>query len=125
MAAFAGGAGPNPDDLLNQIAALLDQYLALGSDTPVAPEAQALSDAIHGQKGGAAADTLGMPSAGPADMGGPPPDMGGAMPSVPPDKTAAGAEPPPNKGAKSFKAANVTALDRLKKRNAKSSKAKK
>lgn len=45
-------AGPSSDHLLTQIRALLGQYLALGSDTPVAPEAMQLADAIDQINGG-------------------------------------------------------------------------
>lgn len=76
--------GGNPDDLLMEIRSLLDQYLALGQNTPVAPQAMQLADAIDQTTGGGA----GMPPAGP---GGPPdqapltsgdsamPDMTGGM----------------------------------------------
>lgn len=39
-------AGQDPDELLAQIRDLLEQYLALGPDKPVAHEAQALASAI-------------------------------------------------------------------------------
>jgi hypothetical protein len=102
----------NPDDLLAQIRDLLGQYLALGPDTPVAAEAQALSQAIDQTGGGQG------PGGGQGDMGAagmPPPDMGamGGMPPMgPPDD---GGSPPPEdsgdngdpfkkarKGAKAF-----------------------
>lgn len=126
------GGGANPDDLLMQIRDLLDQYLAMGADTPVAQEAQTLADAIDQTTGGGA-----------GDMGATPPDMG-VQPSVPPEKQPGGADPanappdpgvgggldsmltgpePPPSNSKSYAGANVSALDRLKKRNAKQSKA--
>lgn len=43
---MAAMGGPSPEDLLQQIRSLLDEYLALGSDTPVAVEAQNLAQAI-------------------------------------------------------------------------------
>jgi|1186.fasta_scaffold79696_3 hypothetical protein len=73
----------NPDDLLNQIADLLQQYLSLGANTPVAPQAQQLMDAIQQMAG--EPQGAGMPpdpsQAGPPspDGSGMPPDMG-AMP---------------------------------------------
>lgn len=117
---MAGMMGtPNPEDLLMQIRALLDEYLALGPDTPVAQEAQQLSEAIDATAGGQ----------GPADAGAPPPenpaapDMG-AEPVVPPENQMGGneadlamEEPPPNKGAKTYAEANVSAAERLKRRN--------
>lgn len=113
----------NPDELLQQIRDLLDQYLALGGDTPVAPEAQQLADAIDQATGG------GQP---PADAGvlpdaGSPPGMG-LEPETPPENQMEGGqeepgdltEPPPNPGAKTYADANVSALERLRKRNQKS-----
>ncbi len=41
----------DPEQLLAQIRAMLDQYLSLGEDTPVAAEAQALASAIDGATG--------------------------------------------------------------------------
>lgn len=74
LAGMAGGGGagapaPNADDLLAQIQDLLQQYLALGPDTPVAAEAQGLMQAISSQTG--AGDAAGGPdAAGPADPSG-------------------------------------------------------
>lgn len=119
-----GGGAPTPDDLLAQIRDLLDQYLNMGGNTPVASEAQALADAIDQSSGamGGGPDQMGADQGQPPpDMGGgpPPPDMGaGPVPQVPPEKVAGGAEPPPS-NSKTFKGANVSAMDRLKKRNAK------
>lgn len=102
------GGAPDPEALLAQIRDLLDQYLAMGADTPVAQEAQTLADAIDQNIGGGA-----------GDMGAPPPDAG-AEPVVPPEKQPGGladmAEPPPS-DSKTYAGANVNALDRLKKRN--------
>lgn len=47
------------EDLLVQIEDLLSQYLALGGDTPVAPEAQALLASIQQAGGGAMGATPG------------------------------------------------------------------
>lgn len=105
-----GGLGgpPNPDELLAQIRALLDQYLALGDSTPVAAQAQQLAQAIDSTGGGAApADPMADPSTAPPDPG-----MGGGL-----DSMTSGPEPPPNTDAKTYDQANVSALDRLKKRN--------
>jgi hypothetical protein len=113
----------HPDELLKQIRALLDQYLAMGDQTPVAPEAQALAQSIDSQMG-----TAGPAQGSPLDQlmsndqpGSVPPDAG-AEPVVPPENQPGGdmAEPPPNQGAKTYGEANVSAIDRLKKRNAKS-----
>lgn len=100
------GAAPTPDDLLAQIRGLLDQYLAMGGATPVAPEAQALADAIDQSSGAMGGPDQGAPPPG-GDMGAPPPPAGGDL-----------AEPPPS-DSKSYAGANVNALDRLKKRNKK------
>lgn len=79
-------AGPSADHLLTQIRALLGQYLAMGSDTPVAPEAMQLADAIDQITGGG--DQLspaGGPPPGPGDQapltsgGSAMPDMTGGM----------------------------------------------
>jgi hypothetical protein len=115
LGAPMGGPPPggNPDDLLMQIRDLLDQYLALGGDTPVAPEAQALAQAIDASTGGG-------PDAGAA----PPPDPGmdpGAMP--PPD----GGQAVPNDlsgmggyGGGDFGGANAALLeDMMKKKKSK------
>jgi hypothetical protein len=121
-----GGAptGPNPDDLLAQIRDLLDQYLAMGAGTPVAHEAQALADAIDSTTG--PGGPTGGPPGAPQDLGAPtdqlgPPDAG-TQPHVPGNKQPGGlgdmAEPPPSK-SKTYAGANVSALDRLKKRNKK------
>jgi hypothetical protein len=70
----------NPDDLLNQIRDLLQQYMALGPDTPVAQQAGDLLAAIEATGGGGEAGTgaMGM----------------GAMPPPTPDVGGAGAPPP-------------------------------
>jgi hypothetical protein len=49
---LGGGAGGSPEELLSQIQQLLQAYLAMGPDTPVAAQAQALSDAIDATVGG-------------------------------------------------------------------------
>lgn len=117
---------PDPEALLAQIRSLLDQYLALGSTTPVAPEAQALAQAID--QSSAQGPGVGEPGGYPGTDMSAAPEPG---PTPPVDTSATGgsedqslAEPPPNQGAKTYGEANKTALDRLKKRNAKGSKAK-
>jgi hypothetical protein len=109
----AGPASRRPEDeLLSQIRLLLDQYLSMGSHTPVAPEAQQLADAIDQATGGGgstAASDMGATSGQDYGGGGPGPDMMAAQPG----------EPPKNTGHKTFGDANKSAADRLKKRNAK------
>lgn len=105
---------PSPEDLLAQIRDLLDQYLAAGPDTPVAAEAQNLAQAID--------QTQGNSSAAPEGGGMPPEhlpdDHEGAAPVVPQENIMGGnQDPPPNPGAKTYKDANVSATERLKKRN--------
>jgi hypothetical protein len=73
---MAADLGPTPETLLAQIRALLEQYLALGSDTPVAAEAQALLGAIDSS--GTAAMTEGSP---PPDLASAE-EMGAAMPPM-------------------------------------------
>jgi hypothetical protein len=80
--------GGSPDDLLMQIRDLLDQYLALGGDTPVAPEAMQLAQAIDQSVGGGAPDQGGAP---------PPPPDAGAMPP-PPGGMPPGGDMPPDPG---------------------------
>jgi len=75
----------NPDELLAQIRTLLEAYLDMGEDTPVAAEAKALAGAIDATAG--AAPEAGMEGAPPPDMGAMGAEMGGALPM--------GAEPPP------------------------------
>lgn len=121
---LAGLGAPSPEELLGQIKDLLDQYLALGDNTPVAGEAQQLSQAIDQVVGGAATarGDLGAP---PSDAGGVQPmagtDSSGAQPVVPPENSFGGngEEPPPNTKAKTYNQANGSALDRLQKRNKK------
>lgn len=120
----------HPDELLRQIRDLLQQYLDMGDQTPVAPEAQQLADAIDSAQGtagpaqGSPLDALmsdNQPGAAPQEQT--PPGQSGATPVVPPENQMGGnAEPPPS-DAKSYKQANVSALDRLQKRNKKGSKA--
>jgi hypothetical protein len=102
----------NPDDLLAQIADLLQQYLSVGGDTPVAPQAQQLMDAI--QQSGAGAQG--------ADMGGPPdadamglaPDDAGAMPDL--AGMAPSGQPTSNGGSHPFADASAMAIEDIKKR---------
>lgn len=123
--AQAGGtdaAGGGADALLQQIRQLLDQYLAMGNDTPVAQEAMALAEAI---------DTVGGAGAPAGPGAGPPADQGAAGPGPPPAGMPPGTEqpldqllpqpgePPASTSKKSFGEANKSATDRLKKRNAK------
>jgi len=114
-----GGGAPqqqSPEELLGQIRGLLDQYLAMGDQTPVAPEAQQLADAIDQSMGGGAGDLGAAPDAGaqptvePQDI---PPGQGGA------ETTDLGEQEPPPSDSKTYAGANVNALDRLKKRNKK------
>lgn len=116
-----GGGGP--EALLAQIRMLLEQYLAMGDQTPVAPEAQQLADAIDQAAPGAAGPEMAAPGdvpdmgggAAPAGPGAPPPTDLGALDNMLPQA----GEPPRTTGRSSFKAANKNAADRLKKRNAK------
>jgi hypothetical protein len=82
-----GRTGGNPDDLLMQIAQLLGQYLSLGANTPVAPEAQQLMDAIQqtvgaGGQGAGTDPTAGGTQPPSADQLGVAPDQQGAMPDL-------------------------------------------
>jgi len=115
----------NPDDLLAQISELLQQYVGMGPDTPVAQEAGNLLAAIEAtQSGGGQSDMGGglppAPDAGgaPPDLGAmmPPPDMGGGMPpdagpppeELPPEEDDSGGDSfkKARKGAKAFLKAN-------------------
>jgi hypothetical protein len=87
----AGGGGGDPEALLSQILDLMNQYLALGPETPayqtISEALPAIQEAAGG--GGAAPDpTGGAPDAGmpPADAGGSPMDT--MMPSSPPSSMA-------------------------------------
>jgi hypothetical protein len=112
----------HPDEILKQIRDLLQQYLDMGDQTPVAPEAQALADSIDSQMG-----TAGPAQGSPLDalMSGNQPGSSPAgnpadhqvQPVVAPESQMTGQGEPPPSGAKSYKDANVSALDRLKKRN--------
>lgn len=95
--------GPGPEELLAQIRTLLDQYLALGADTPVAQEAQMLADAID--------ETTGQDQS--PQMG----DMAGDQETPTEDSGEVTEEPPPSTGAKTFGQANKNASKRLKRRN--------
>lgn len=94
------------DPALEALRAALEEYLAQGGDTPVAPEAQALMDAI---------DAGGAPTEG--GMEPPPVDdaAGGAMPPM--DEAGMGDMPPAQPDAKTFGDANAGAAERLKKLN--------
>lgn len=101
---------PSPDDLLMQIRQLLDQYLAMGEDTPVAPEAAALAQAIDGATGQGAAPP----------EGGMPPEAGG-MPPVPGEPMGPDSMPPDMSGMGggdfgSFGEANAALLEDMKKK---------
>jgi hypothetical protein len=85
----------NPDDLLAQIRDLLQQYVGMGPDTPVAQQAGDLLSAIEATDAGGGDQGAAGAQAPPPDMGGMPPDAGGMPPDMaggmPPD---AGAMPP-------------------------------
>jgi hypothetical protein len=109
----------NPDDLLAQISDLLQQYVGMGPDTPVAQQAGDLLAAIEAtQAGGGQSDMGGgLPPA--PDGGGAPPDLGSMMP--PPDaespaEDAAPAEEPDDSGGDSFRKARKGAKAFLKSR---------
>jgi hypothetical protein len=114
-----------PEELLAQIRSLLDQYLALGGDTPVAAEAQAFAQAIDSATGG------GGEEMGAAEVGAPPAEEGGELPPgggmPPPDQSEAGppmmpgGEPMPAGGPQDFGTASSMALDDLKKKKGKAS----
>jgi hypothetical protein len=107
----------DPDQLLQQIKDLLDQYLALGPDTPVAAEAQQFSDAIDSTAPVAQGPDQGAAQP-PAGAMGLPPDVGGGADMAPPDMGALpdqGAEPPV-KGRDSFDRATKRAGRDLKKK---------
>lgn len=94
------------DELLAQIKDLLTQYLALGPDTPAAPEAEALMQAIDAGGAGAAP---GM------DAG-----LGGGMPPEMPPEAGLGMEggaAPPM--PKTFGEANKQAIPALEEMNRK------
>jgi hypothetical protein len=103
------------DPALQKLMAALQEYLAQGGDTPVAPEAQALMDAIQTSGGDMGPDAGlgavgGAPDPTAADPyqpeGGPPPDAGPPMDM-----------PPAQPNAKTFEGARAGAKDRLKKLN--------
>jgi hypothetical protein len=131
----AGPAAGGAEALLAEIRRLLDEYLAMGEDTPVAAEAQALAAAIDSGSGAGEVPgaEAGLPPGAPPeamgegltldDLGA---EMGGAEPDLPaPDEGELPAdmmlpqegEPPRDTGRKSFGEANKSAEDRLKKRN--------
>src|SRR5437867_12920370 len=94
MAHLKGASAPaSSEQILSQIRGLLDQYLALGPDTPVAAEAQGLASAIDSQTG--AGTAAGAPSPeGPSPTGGalamntPEPGEGTPAEEVTPDDLA-------------------------------------
>jgi hypothetical protein len=80
----------NPDDLLAQIADLVQQYLALPGDTPVKPELQALLPVLQQAQGDQGA-------AAPPDQGAMPPDQGAPQGNLA-DALGVGGGPPPDQG---------------------------
>lgn len=86
----------NPE--LEKLRAAIEEYLSLGEDTPVAAEAQALLESIDGESAGEPAME---------------PPTEGLEEEIPMDDPM----PPAQPNAKSFKEANVGALDRLQKLN--------
>jgi hypothetical protein len=110
--AAGGGAQADPEALLQAISELLDQYLAMGPDTPVAQEAAALKDAIDSSAGADA----GAPQ--PPDGGmGMPPDLGAPTDQGPPPPEATDTgETEPVKGRDSFDRATKSASRDLKKK---------
>lgn len=126
LTAPAGPAGPGGgggEDLLRQIRMLLDQYLAMGDQTPVAPEAQALAQAIDSNAPGAAGPEGAGPDMGggaaPAGPGAPPPTDLGGLGDIADQMLPQEGEPPRTTGRSSFKDARSNAEKRLKKRNEK------
>jgi hypothetical protein len=122
------------DPALEKLKQALAEYLAAGGDTPVAPEAQALMDAIDqsgGQMGTAGyADPGQDPMAGPdagagdptADMAGDPndPNAANAMPGIADlGANALQGEAMPPQNAKTFEGARAGAKKRLKALNGK------
>lgn len=96
----------NPEELLSQIRTLLEAYLDMGPDTPVAAEAQALAGAIDATAGAA---PEGQPEGAPPEMGA----MmgGGAPPELPPEEV-----PPEGYSGGSMEEARAGAKDFLKKK---------
>lgn len=121
------------DPALQKLKQDLADYLAMGGDTPVAPEAQALMDAIDQIGGDQGQDPMGAPDAGGMDAGADlqgdpndpnapnayPPAVGGGdqAPSLSDTIPQDDVMPPPQHGAKTFEAARAGAKDRLKKLN--------
>lgn len=104
-----GGGDPgggDPDALLSQIVDLMNQYLALGQDTPAFQPVSEALPAIQEAAGGA---PMGADSEGPQDMGsepgGEPPAEGAPMDNM-----------QPSSAPTSFGDASSQALDALKKR---------
>jgi hypothetical protein len=101
----------NPDDLLNQIADLLQQYLSLGANTPVAPQAQQLMDAIQqvaGEPQGAGMNPGGPQAPPSADAMGMAPDEMGAMPDL--SGMSPSGQPSSNGGKHPFADASAMAI---------------
>lgn len=110
--AAPGGGGGNPDDLLNQILQLMQQYLALGQDTPAfGPISEALP-AIEEAVGGAAPDSEDSADMASEPGGEPPAEVG--TPPVGPDNPMQDMQPssPPS----SFGDASAQALDAMTKK---------
>jgi hypothetical protein len=100
--------------ILSRLRKDLEDYLALGSDTPVAPEAQNLLDALSGGGGGKAPAGAG-PTLGAAEPKGPvtpEPAGGGGVGLM---GAAAGGPPPgpPPGGFRTFGAARAGAMSDL------------
>lgn len=116
-ALFGGGGGPqgapgtdggdtgggDPDALLSQIVDLMNQYLALGQDTPAFQPVSEALPAIQEAAGGAPMG--GDPTAPPDDGSAPPDDQGSPMDDM-----------QPSSAPTSFGDASSQALDALKKR---------
>lgn len=111
-------------DLLAQIQALLQQYLQLGGDTPVAPEAQALNDAISSTMGDASSDPGDNNAPGAQDAGGLPNDPAAALQQAMAGAGGqdAGNDPmasmKPDHAPTSFKDASSMAMSDMKKKKA-------
>lgn len=115
----------NPEELLAQIAALMEQYLSLGEQTPAFGVVSQVLPEIQAAAGGGAPPEGGMPpEAGgmPPEAGGMPPDpmamMGGEMPmpdmagGVPADQMESG-------GYGSFEEANAALTEDIRKKKSK------
>lgn len=117
----------NPEDLLAEIRELLAEYLALGEDTPVSAEAQALMSAIDA--GGGMAPAEGAPPDAMDALGAqnpegmPPPDMGGGLAELggmmPPMDAGPPPEAPEGYSGKDMGEARSAAKEFLKKKKTK------